>query len=1044
MERVNNLRYNNYHKHDHYSNIRSLDCVSKPEDYIKRAVELGHTTYFTTEHGYQGNIYEAYTLCQQYGLKCIYGVEAYYVDDMHDKSSRSNYHIILIAMTEKARKEINRIMSLANQEGFYYKPRIDLNCLLSLTPTDTIITTACVAGRMFKGDNWKENFLLPVFNHFKNNFYLEVQDHLEPTQANYNKMLLEVSRRYSIPIIHANDSHYIKPEDAKYRDLFLRAKGIYYEEESNFILDYPDSNTIIERYKKQGVLSDDEIKQALSNTLVFDNAEGIKLDKEFKIPKITDGDSNVTLRKIISEAWRKEKPNIPKERIREYEEAIYYETKIISDCGMSDYFILDHEIIKKAVKEYNAVLTRSGRGSAVSFYVNHLLGLTEIDRLKSPITLYPTRFMSAERILSSRSLPDIDLNFASVEPVIKASKDILGEEGIYYMVAYKPLQESSAFRLWCKANGYHIDDYDEIAKDLENHSEDKKWKQVIEDSKIFRGVVESIAPSPCSFLLLDKPIPDEVGLIRVGNMNNYVMCCALDGYNCDQYKYLKNDYLVVKVYEIIDKVYKLIGRPIDNIDTLMSNCDEKVWDIYANALTTTINQSDSDFGKQTLKRYKPTSLAEMSAWVAAIRPGFASLLNNFLDRLPYSTGVKELDDILKDSFHYLIYQESIMKFLVWLGIEEKGTYDIIKKIAKKKFKEEELLILKKQLEQGWIKNVGKIDGFSETWQVVEDAARYSFNASHSLSVAIDSIYGAYLKSHYPLEYFTTVLTLYADDMDRTSKLIAELPYFRIELKPIKFGKSGADYTMDKDTYSIYKGIASVKYCNVQMADELLELSKNHYKTFIDLLKDIKEKTSLNSRQLDILIRLNFFDVFGNNKTLLEMVDIYDKFANAKVIAKKKIEELGVSEYIMHKYSEKETPSQYRGIDNIGLINEMCNKLNNESLNIIDQMRSELDYLGCVNYVNNNMADYYYAIVSFETFKDACKPVVVLRRICDGEEIKAKVKQSKVFKENSFGLLSILKIDMLTYEFKKKMVNNEWVTGDETECVLREYEVVKNI
>ena len=281
-------------------------------------------------------------------------------------------------------------------------------------------------------------------------------------------------------------------------------------------------------------------------------------------------------------------------------------------------------------------------------------------------------------------------------------------------------------------------------------------------------------------------------------------------------------------------------------------------------------------------------------------------------------------------------------------------------------------------------------------------------------------------------------------MDRTSKLIAELPYFRIELKPIKFGKSGADYTMDKDTYSIYKGIASVKYCNVQMADELLELSKNHYKTFIDLLKDIKEKTSLNSRQLDILIRLNFFDVFGNNKTLLEMVDIYDKFANAKVIAKKKIEELGVSEYIMHKYSEKETPSQYRGIDNIGLINEMCNKLNNESLNIIDQMRSELDYLGCVNYVNNNMADYYYAIVSFETFKDACKPVVVLRRICDGEEIKAKVKQSKVFKENSFGLLSILKIDMLTYEFKKKMVNNEWVTGDETECVLREYEVVKNI
>jgi DNA polymerase III alpha subunit len=135
-----------------YSNLRTLDCISKPIDYINRAKELGHTTYFTTEHGYQGNIFEAHTLCKEHGLKCIYGCEAYYVDDMYNKSSRANYHIMLIAMTEKARKEINRIMSLANKDGFYYKPRIDLNCLLSLTPTDTIITTACVAGRMFKGN----------------------------------------------------------------------------------------------------------------------------------------------------------------------------------------------------------------------------------------------------------------------------------------------------------------------------------------------------------------------------------------------------------------------------------------------------------------------------------------------------------------------------------------------------------------------------------------------------------------------------------------------------------------------------------------------------------------------------------------------------------------------------------------------------------------------------------------------------------------------------------------------------------------------------
>ena len=1050
------MRYNNYHKHTHYSNIKTLDCISKPEDYIKRAVELGHTTYFTTEHGFQGNIYEANTLCEQYGIKCIFGVEAYYVDDMYDKSSRSNYHLMLVAMNDNGRKEINKIMSLANTDGFYYKPRIDLKCLLSLTPSDVVVTTACVASRMFKGDNWDETFLKPVFKHFGKNFYLEVQNHNEKVQIEHNARLLKVKEKYGIGLIHANDSHYIKPEDAKYRDLFLNAKGMYYEDESNFILDYPDSDTIIDRYRTQGVLNEEQIQEALNNTLIFDNAESIKLDKEFKIPKINEdilkkelhnskldcSDDNLVLREIIKRAWSKEKSNVKAKRIPEYQKAIYYETDIVEKCGMARYFILNHIIVKKAIEEYNAVLTRSGRGSAVSFYINKLLGLTEVDRLKAPISLYPTRFMSAERILSSRSLPDIDLNWSDVSPVIKASKDILGEDGIYYMVAYKPLQESSAFRLWCKANGYHIDEYNEVAKDLENHLEDKKWKQVIEDSKIFRGVIESIAPSPCSFLLLDKPISEEVGLLRVGNATNYTMCCALDGYNCDVYKYLKDDFLTVKVYEIIDKVYKLIGRPIDDISTLINNCDDKVWDIYANALTTTINQSDSDFGKQTLKRYKPTSLAEMSAWVAAIRPGFASLLNNFLDRLPYTTGVKELDDILEDSFHYLIYQESIMKYLVWLGIEEKGTYDIIKKIAKKKFKDDEQEKLKEQLLQGWVKNVGTKDGFAETWQVVEDAAHYSFNASHSLSVAIDSIYGAYLKSHYPLEYFTVVLTMYADDIDRTSKLIEELAYFGITIQPIKFGKSGSDYTMDKENNQIFKGVQSVKFLNAQIGEELLELSKNKYDSFIDLLDDIKTKTSINSKQLTILIALNYFEDFGANDYLLNIVDIYDKFSSAKVIAKNKLEPLGISEYLMSKYAAKETKSQYREIDNEGLIKELCDKIENKPLSITEQIKFETEYLGYAVYTNPKIADYYYIVTEFAQYSDPSRPYFTLYNLQTGESIKTKIRQGKFYKENPFGLYSVLDVRGFTYKNKTKLVEGEWTKTEELEAVVDTYEVIK--
>ena len=343
------------------------------------------------------------------------------------------FNLAISSYIIKIGKEINKIMSDANTSGYYYKPRIDLNMLLSLTPTDTVVTTACVAGRMFK-DGWEEEFLKPVKDHFKNNFFLEVQAHVDDKQKEHNRKILDAHKKYGIALIHANDSHYIRPEDSKNRDLFLKAKGIVYEEEGGFILDYPDSDEIFKRYEEQGVLTKEEVTEALNNTLVFDNAEGVHIDKEFKIPKVTDGDSNNVLKKLINEGWAKEKNNVPKERWKEYIQQIKYEYKIIEDCGMADYFILDHYIVKKAVSEYNAILTRSGRGSAVSFYINKLLGLTEVDRISAPITLYPTRFMSAERILSSRSLPDIDLNWADVSPVIQASKDILGEDGIYYMI----------------------------------------------------------------------------------------------------------------------------------------------------------------------------------------------------------------------------------------------------------------------------------------------------------------------------------------------------------------------------------------------------------------------------------------------------------------------------------------------------------------------------------------------------------------------------------------------------------------------------------
>ena len=212
--------------------------------------------------------------------------------------------------------------------------------------------------------------------------------------------------------------------------------------------------------------------------------------------------------------------------------------------------------------------------------------------------------------------------------------------------------------------------------------------------------------------------------------------------------------------------------------------------------------------------------------------------------------------------------------------------------------------------------------------------------------------------------------------------------------------------------------------------------------FIDLLKDIKEKTSVNSRQLDILIKLNFFSDFGNNKYLLNINEIYDKFANVKIIAKKKMEELGITEYLMTKYSNKETASQYREIDNHGLIKELCSQIKNESLGVIEQISSEIEYLGYANYTNKNISDNYYIFVDFNYTRNATRPYCTLYRICDGEKIDTRISKAETFKRNPFGLFSIINMPVITYEYKKIKDGDKWVDSDEMRVVLSEYEVIK--
>ena len=1032
-------RYENYHKHDHESNIMTLDCVVKNTDYIARSLELGCKNYFTTQHGWTGKFLEAYDLCKKNGLKMIYGAELYMVKDRTLKDN-SNYHIVIIAKNQDGFYELNEIMSESNRSGFYYKPRIDIELIKRLNPNNFFITSACVGGILRPSDDMKTLFEA-VYSHFGNNFYLEVQNHPFDIQINHNRNMLMLKQHYNMQIIHANDSHYIYPEQAKDRVKFLKGKGINYGDEDSFVLDFPDYDTVVERYKKQGLLSDWQIKEAMDNTLIFDECEELHFDKEIKMPTIypnyTQEEKDKELAKHLSEKWNKEKVNVDKSRWQEYQNGIAFEYKIVKDTQMADYFLFNEKMVELAKEKYGGVLSRTGRGSAVSFYINKLLGFTEIDRFEAPVPLYPTRFMSTARILETRSLPDIDQNWADVSAPILASKELLGEDGIYYMYALGTMKESSAFRNLCRAYEIPMDEYNEVGKNLDAFRTDKKWKPIIDEAQKYIGTIESVSPSPCSFVLSNKPLSRELSLIKVGDQ----LCACIDGYTSDVWKFLKNDYLTVKVWKILSDFYKSINQPIPNIRELLNRVDDKTWKVYEDGMTATLNQADTDISTSMLKRYKPHTDAEMSAFVAAIRPGFASLVNTFLNREPYTTGVKEIDNILAPSYHFMLYQESIMAFLVWCGMKEDHTYDIIKKISKKKFTPEAKEELRQELLDGYKKNLGTDEGFDEVWQVVDDAARYSFNAAHAVSVAYDSIYGAEAKVHYPLEYFTTVLNEYQSDNEKTSRIIAELDYFGIHLENIKFGKSKSEYTFDKNTNTIYKSISSIKYCNEVIANELYELGKNNtYKNFVDVIKDIKTKTSVNSRQLQILTILNFFSDYGSNKKLLQIIEMFEKFYDRKQIKKADVEVLGIDLNEFEGCYDNETQKMYKDLHMDRYVEKMSKKIEDKPLSIKEQIKYEQEYLEYIIYSNPKAPKNMFYVVEAKFYKDKTKPYLNLYNLRTGDTLKTKITSGKSFVERPFQTGNVINVTEFREKNKMKMVNGTWVKTPEMEKIVVGWDV----
>ena len=342
-------------------------------------------------------------------------------EDAEGRRDRKNAHMILAAKTKKGIGDLNEILSEANISGYYFRPRVDMDLLLQLDPKDVFVTTACVGGIWTydcitdkETKEWRYDFkrsdtlVKHLHAHFRDSFMLEVQYHDTDKQRVINRHILELYRSEGIPLIAGMDSHFIYPEEAELRRMRLEANHIFYEDEQGWYMDYPSDEEAYHRFEEQGVLSPEQIREAMENTNIFLSFEDVELDKSKKLPtlspNLTQEERNEKYRKLVTSKWEEYKKHVPQEKWPDYEAAIQYEVDTITSTNTSDYFLIDYAWIKHA-RELGGQLTFTGRGSGPSYFTNTLLGFSSIDRLAMQITMYPDRFISADR-LKAGNLPD--------------------------------------------------------------------------------------------------------------------------------------------------------------------------------------------------------------------------------------------------------------------------------------------------------------------------------------------------------------------------------------------------------------------------------------------------------------------------------------------------------------------------------------------------------------------------------------------------------------------------------------------------------------
>lgn len=525
------------------------------------------------------------------------------------------------------------------------------------------------------------------------------------------------------------------------------------------------------------------------------------------------------------------------------------------------------------------------------------------------------------------------MNEAPTAPFVQAQAEILGQDHSYPMIAYGTMKASAAWKLYAKSQGVpfevangvsdQIKRYELALKHAEEDEKDdidigkfisREYKDIYDKSSEYLGLITSWSIAPCSSLIYQGSIRQEIGLVKVKDN----ICCLMDGKWGESGHFLKNDHLKVSVVDLIYKAYERIGREPPSVKELLEMCppEDKAWDVFANGCTMGINQCEQEGTRARVMKYKPRNISELSAFVAAIRPGGASFYKQFESREPFSYGVKSFDDLIQTKefpYSFLLYQEQVMRALNYAGIDMADCYTAIKNIAKKRA--EKVLAYKDTFIKGFRAAIIREEHRSEDeaqamaenlWKVIEDSAGYSFNASHSYCVALDSLYGAWLKAHHPLAFYETYINLMEEkgDKDKINAAKEEAEsHFGIRFAPLRFRQDNRSIHADVEKNEMINTMGSIKGYGVTIGRALYEAGKHEYTTFIDLLAYLDSK-GIKEAKFKPLLLIDYFAEFGNQRELLRIADMWDFFkqGTAKSIKRENVDKNPTLQKIILKYT----------------------------------------------------------------------------------------------------------------------------------------------